>query len=54
MENNSDYSDQDIYFSDDDEEDDEEHLSRPKCTGCPHTLCTELMPLNGTVPVSQY
>ena len=53
MENNKEnYNEEDIYFSDDEEE--EDYMSMPKCIGCPHTQCDELMPVNGTVYVGSY
>ena len=53
MENNKEhFSDEDIYFSDEEEE--QENVTMPKCTGCPHTQCDELMPLYGTVYVGSY
>ena len=46
------FDDEQIFLSD--EEDEVEPSPVPKCIGCPHTECDELMPLSGTVYVGSY
>ena len=42
------WSDENMFESED-ESFEEEFLQRPKCIGCPHNRCEELLPLSGTV-----